>query len=70
MKAYVCVFVLMVRAVHLELISDLTSDAFIACLRRFISCRGIPWSDHGTMEQPGISINAIIRFVTTKNVNW
>lgn len=35
-KAYVCVFMsLTVKAVHLEL-------AFIACLRRFIFCRGIP----------------------------
>ena len=36
---------------HLELISDLMSEAFISCLRRFISCRGYPsllWSDHGT----------------------
>lgn len=51
-KAYICVFVsLSVKAVHLELVSDLTSDAFIACLRRFISRRGKPsliWSDHGT----------------------
>ena len=51
-KAHVCVFVsLSIRAVHLELVSDLTTDAFIACLRRFISRRGKPtllWSDHGT----------------------
>jgi len=51
-KAYICVFVsLTVKAVHLELVSDLTADAFIACLRRFISRRGLPsliWSDHGT----------------------
>ena len=51
-KSYVCVFVsLNVKAVHLELISDLTSEAFISCLRRFISRRGYPsllWSDHGT----------------------
>ena len=51
-KSYVCVFVsLTVKAVHLELISDLTTDAFIACLRRFISRRGIPSlirSDHGS----------------------
>ena len=42
---------LTVKAVHLELVSDLTTDAFIACLRRFISRRGIPlliWSDHGS----------------------
>ena len=51
-KAYVCVFVsLTVKAVHLELVSDLTTDAFIATLRRFIAHRGKPsliWSDHGT----------------------
>ena len=51
-KAYICVFVsLSVKAVHLEVVSDLTTDAFIACLRRFISRRGKPnviWSDHGT----------------------
>jgi len=51
-KSYICVFVsLTVKAVHLELVSDLTTDAFIACLRRFISRCGIPsliWSDHGT----------------------
>ena len=51
-KAYVCVFVsLSVKAVHLEVVSDLTTEAFIATLRRFISRRGKPtviWSDHGT----------------------
>ena len=51
-KSYACIFVaLSVKAVHLEVVSDLTTDAFLACLRRFISRRGIPsaiWSDHGT----------------------
>ena len=51
-KAYVCLFVsLTVKAVHLETVSDLTTDAFIATLRRFIARRGKPsliWSDHGT----------------------
>ena len=50
-KAYVCVFVsLTMKAVHLELVSDLTSEAFTACLRRFIARRGRPlaWSNHGT----------------------
>ena len=33
-KAYVCIFVsLTVKAVHLELVSDLTTDAFISALR-------------------------------------
>ena len=51
-KAYVCVFVsLTVKAVHLELVSNLISEAFVTCLRRFIARRGRPsliWSDHGT----------------------
>lgn len=51
-KAYVCVFVsLTVKAIHLELVTDLTTDAFLACLHRFVARRGLPsllWSDHGT----------------------
>ena len=51
-KAYVCVFVShSVKAVHLESVSDLTTDAFVATLRRFIARRGKPsliLSDHGT----------------------
>ena len=51
-KTYVAVFVsLSVKAVHLEAVSDLTTDAFIACLRRFIARRGKPiliWSDNGS----------------------
>ena len=51
-KAYICVFVsLTVKAVHLEPVSDLTSEAFIATLRRFVARRGKPsllWSDHGS----------------------
>jgi len=51
-KTYVAIFVsLSVKAVHLEAVSDLTTDAFLACLRRFVARRGKPvliWSDHGT----------------------
>jgi len=51
-KAYVAVFVcLSTKAVHLEAVSDLSADAFMACLRRFISRRELPlhiWSDNGT----------------------
>ena len=50
-KAYICLFVsLAVKAVHIELVSDLTTEAFLATLRRFIAHRGYPsliWSDHG-----------------------
>ena len=51
-KACMCVFVsLTVKAVHLEAVSDLTSEAFIAALQCFIAHRGYPshiWSDKGT----------------------
>ncbi|XP_025996386.2 uncharacterized protein LOC113005268 [Solenopsis invicta] len=51
-KVYVCIFVCMaIKAVHLEVVSDLTSDGFLAALRRFIARRGLPeniYSDNGT----------------------
>ena len=52
LSKHVCLFVsLSIKAVHLELASDLSTDAFIAALRRFIARREKPsliWSDHGT----------------------
>lgn len=45
-------FVLLsVKAAHLELVSNPTSEAFVATFRRFIARRGKPsfvWSDHGS----------------------
>ncbi|XP_043287492.1 uncharacterized protein [Venturia canescens] len=51
-KVYVVVFVcLSVKAVHLELVSDLTTEGFIAALKRFTARRGLCkniYSDNGT----------------------
>ncbi|XP_067205357.1 uncharacterized protein [Linepithema humile] len=51
-KAYVAVFVCMTtKAAHLEVVSDLTTDAFLNSFKRFIGRRGKPsdvFSDNGT----------------------
>lgn len=51
-KCYICVFICFSsKAMHLELVSDLTTESFIASLRRFASRRGKPahiYSDNGT----------------------
>ncbi|XP_071053585.1 uncharacterized protein [Onthophagus taurus] len=42
-KCYICLFVCFVtRAIHLELVSELTTDCFISALRRFAGRRGMP----------------------------
>ena len=43
MGTFVC---LAVKAVHIELIGDLTSETFIAVLRRFIARRGLCLTIH------------------------
>lgn len=51
-KGYICLFICMAtRAIHLEAVTDLTTQAFIAAFRRFVARRGHCsnlWSDNGT----------------------
>lgn len=50
-KAYICLFICFTtKAIHLELVSGLTTDDYILALKRFISRRGKPmeiFSDNG-----------------------
>lgn len=42
-KVWVCLFTcLAIRAIHLELVEDMSAEEFILCLRRFMARRGIP----------------------------
>ncbi|XP_018332480.1 uncharacterized protein LOC108741982 [Agrilus planipennis] len=46
-KVYVAVFIcLSIKAIHLEIVSDLTTEGFIAALKRFIARRGLCESVH------------------------
>lgn len=52
LKAYGCVFICMAsKAVHIEIVSDLTTEGFLGAFGRFTGRRGVPshvYSDNGT----------------------
>ncbi|XP_023247285.1 uncharacterized protein LOC111643520 [Copidosoma floridanum] len=52
LPAYGCVFICMpTKSVHIEIASDMTTEAFLGSFKRFIGRRGIPshvYLDHGT----------------------
>ncbi|XP_073990928.1 uncharacterized protein [Rhodnius prolixus] len=52
LQSYLAIFVCFsTKAIHLELVTDLTTQAFLAALNRFVARRGVPshiWSDNGT----------------------
>ena len=51
LQSYLCIFIcLTYKAVYIEVVSDQTTDAFLACLQRFVSRRNCPqhiYSDNG-----------------------
>ncbi|XP_061719997.1 uncharacterized protein LOC133527124 [Cydia pomonella] len=79
-KRYVALFTcLVIRAVHLEVVHSLTTDAAIMCLRRFIARRGTPqeiWSDHGTAfvganrELRALYGDSVEDFAANESINW
>lgn len=84
-KAYISVFVCLVtRAIHLELVSSLSADAFLATLTRFMSHRGQCshlFSDNGTnfvganrkllsQFQEIIKTHAASSFLTERSIQW
>nr|XP_022908285.1 uncharacterized protein LOC111419670 [Onthophagus taurus] len=84
-KCYICLFVCFItRAIHLELVSDLTSECFIAALRRFVGRRGKPsqiFSDNGTnfvganreLHELGTFLqgsNQLTDVIENESINW
>ncbi|XP_030767150.1 uncharacterized protein LOC115890927 [Sitophilus oryzae] len=73
-KAYICLFIcLSTKAVHIELVRDLSTDAFINSLKRFISRRGKPsdiYSDNGTnFRGAARELQQLYSFLSDKSVN-
>ncbi len=71
-KTYACLFVcLSTKTIHIELCSSLSTDDFLATLRRFIARRGCPshiFSDNGTnFVGAREEIREIQAMTTTKN---
>lgn len=68
LKIYVAVFVCFAtKALHLEMVRDLTTNSFLSIFDRFISRRGSPniiWSDNAT-KFVGPK-NEIVRFLNSK----
>lgn len=83
-KRYGALFTCMtVRAVHIELVHDLTTNSAILALRRFIARRGCPkemWSDNamtfkGAANELSQSVAAIdrdelLRFASVRKMTW
>lgn len=64
-KSYVCLFVCFsTKAIHLELVSDLTSEAFLSSLRRFIARRGVPHSIHSDNGTTFVGANTELQNLT------
>ncbi|GFU96474.1 integrase catalytic domain-containing protein [Trichonephila clavipes] len=73
-KGYIALVVCFVtKALHLELVSDLTSEAFIASLKRFCARRGAPkhiYCDNGTtFVGARRKLQEIFKFVSKLNEN-
>ena len=79
----ICTLSITVKSVHLELVTDLTTDASLACLRRFVT-PSLLWSDHGsnfirascelkemfTFLKKQATQKVISEFCSVKHIQW
>ncbi|CAH2085366.1 unnamed protein product [Euphydryas editha] len=70
-KAYLCIFICSaVKAVHLELVTELSKEAYLAALRRFIARRGKP---HSITSDNGCNFvgasNELTSFLSSSNLH-
>lgn len=73
LKSYICVIICMcTKSIHLECVSDLSSQGLLACLKRFIGRRGLPsdiFSDNGK-NFVGLAkdLNALFRLIKSQDI--
>ncbi len=61
-KTWICLFTCLVtRAVHLDVVPDLSTETFIRCLKRFTARRGLP---HLFLSDNGKTFKAAARFLS------
>ncbi|GFU53404.1 integrase catalytic domain-containing protein [Trichonephila clavipes] len=58
---FVFLFVLRLRAIHLEIVRDLTTEAFLAALKRFVARRGRPIEIHSDNGRNFVGANNELR---------
>ena len=62
-KAWICLFTCcVVRAVHLEIVTDMSTETFIRCLKRFAARRGMP---RKFVSDNGSTFKATAKFLKT-----
>jgi transposase len=80
-KTYVALFTCASsRAVHLELVPNLEAKTFMLCLRRFVSCRGLPrlivldnaktFKSAKKTLQRVFDIPEVKNFLVNKGIDW
>ncbi len=78
LKAYACLFVCFsTKAVHIELVSNLTSEAFLAALKRFVARRGSNFVEAHNMLKDIYALlsekttqTATTSFATSQRIEW
>jgi len=77
--AWIAIFICFsTRAVHIEAVEDLTTNAFLAAFKRFISRRGKPnmvWSDNGTnfigaRKELAVYVSKVDGCLASEGITW
>ena len=80
-KVWICLYTCCItRAVHIDIVSDLSTPSFIRCLKRFISRRGMPYrmiSDNGStfksaarVLQKIVADNTVSQYLGSRKIKW